>query len=138
MQETLGLAGFLMRLGAALGLVLLTYNPSGRSFYHWAAHVFPGVTPAIALAAVTLLIAWVVFLRATLRSIGAAGLLLGGAFIATVVWFATDRGWLEIASMRALTWIVLVGLALILAVGVSWSHVRRRLTGQADVDEKDV
>lgn len=138
MQETLGLGGFLMRLAAALGLVFLTYNPSGRSFYHWAAHVFPGVTPAVAVAGMTLLIAWVVFLRATLRSIGAAGLVLAGTFIAALVWYAIDRDWLEITNARALVWIVLVGLALILAVGVSWSHVRRRLTGQADVDEKDV
>jgi hypothetical protein len=27
--------------------------------------------------------------------------------------------------------------AIVLALGMSWSHVRRRLTGQADVDEAD-
>ena len=26
-------------------------------------------------------------------------------------------------------------LSLILAVGLSWSHIRRRLTGQVDVDD---
>jgi hypothetical protein len=37
--------------------------------------------------------------------------------------------------VSTLTWIVLVGLSLLLAVGMSWSHIRRRLTGQVDVDE---
>jgi hypothetical protein len=34
-------------------------------------------------------------------------------------------------------WIGLVMVATILAIGMSWSHVRRRLTGQADVDDVD-
>jgi hypothetical protein len=32
---------------------------------------------------------------------------------------------------------VLLVSAIILAIGLSWSHLRRRLTGQADVDEVD-
>ncbi|MGB5773274.1 MAG: DUF6524 family protein [Sedimenticolaceae bacterium] len=32
---------------------------------------------------------------------------------------------------------MLVLLSAILAVGMSWSHIRRRLTGQIDVDEVD-
>jgi Family of unknown function (DUF6524) len=34
--------------------------------------------------------------------------------------------------------VVLVILSLILAVGMSWSHIRRRMSGQVDVDEKDL
>jgi hypothetical protein len=36
-----------------------------------------------------------------------------------------------------MAWIVLLVFAIILAIGLSWSHMRRRLTGQADVDEVD-
>jgi hypothetical protein len=36
-----------------------------------------------------------------------------------------------------MAWIVLFVFAIILAIGVSWSHLRR-FTGQADVDEVDV
>jgi hypothetical protein len=36
-----------------------------------------------------------------------------------------------------MAWIVLFVFSMILAVGISWSHMRRRLTGQADVDEVD-
>jgi hypothetical protein len=35
------------------------------------------------------------------------------------------------------TWIVLFATSGILAVGMSWSHVRRRLSGQVDTDDVD-
>ena len=47
-----------------------------------------------------------------------------------------DVGEIDIAhSQRALTWILLLILALILTTGLSWAHIRRRLSGQATVDE---
>ncbi len=33
------------------------------------------------------------------------------------------------------TWIGLVALATVLGIGLSWSHVRRYLSGQSDVDD---
>ena len=33
--------GVFMRLVTALAVVLLTYNPSGHSFYHWAMETSP-------------------------------------------------------------------------------------------------
>jgi hypothetical protein len=36
-----------------------------------------------------------------------------------------------------MTWIALLCLSGLLAIGMSWSHVRRRLTGQIDVDAVD-
>jgi Tfp pilus assembly protein PilO len=35
---------------------------------------------------------------------------------------------------QALAHVVLVVLAMILAVGMSWSHLSRRMTGQLDTD----
>jgi hypothetical protein len=34
-----------------------------------------------------------------------------------------------------MAWVSMVCLALLLAIGMSWSHVRRRMTGQVDVDD---
>jgi hypothetical protein len=33
------------------------------------------------------------------------------------------------------TWVILVILSVMLAIGLSWSHVWRRLTGQFEVDD---
>jgi hypothetical protein len=35
------------------------------------------------------------------------------------------------------TYLVLVALCGVLATGISWSHIRRRISGQVDVDEID-
>ncbi len=135
-DETLGVGGLALRFAFALALVLLTFNPSGHSYYHWIAAGFPAIDALQALAGVALLIGWVVFITATLRSLGSAGVLLALAFFAALVWVAVQFGWLT-AGTRAFVWIGLVVTAAILAMGVSWSHFRRRLTGQADVDEVD-
>ena len=86
---------------------------------------------------VVLLIGWTIYLRATLRSLGPFGLVLAVAFFGTLVWLLVDTGLIPANSVRAITYIVLVIISGVLAVGVSWSHVRRRITGQADVDEVD-
>ena len=79
--------------------------------------------------------AWVVFLRATFQSLGVLGLLLGTAFFAALVWLLVDFGLLATDSVSTMAWVTMVCLALLLAIGMSWSHVRRRMTGQVDVDD---
>ena len=82
-----------------------------------------------------LVIGWVIFLRATQRSLGNLGLILAIAFVACLAWILIDAGLLEADSASAVTWIVLICTAAVMAIGMSWSHVRRALTGQVDVDE---
>jgi hypothetical protein len=130
-------ASFLGRLAAALALVFATYNPSGYSYFHWVEQSLPAFDPLVAFAGVVLLIGWVMFIRATARSLGLLGILLAAGFFGTLLWLVIDRGWLAADNLQLITYIVLVLLSAILAVGMSWSHIRRRLTGQLDVDEVD-
>jgi len=132
-------ASFFIRFGFALVLVYATYNPSGYSFYHWAKEAVFGealaLTPPFAMSAVVLLIGWTVYIRATLRSLGGFGLSLAVAFFAIIVWWLVDIGLLGIDSVSIFTYIILFLLAAILATGMSWSHIRRKMSGQVDVDE---
>ena len=48
-------SGFLLRLLFAAILVFFTYNPSGRSYYHWLSENISSPTPLLALAGVLLL-----------------------------------------------------------------------------------
>lgn len=129
--------GFFARWVFALALVGATYNPTQYSFVQWATHESTQFGPLIALAGLVLLILWVIFLRATLRSLGLVGIALGAALFGCFVWLLVEQGWLSMDSTTALTWVALVLISLILAIGLSWSHVRRRLSGQFDVDETD-
>jgi hypothetical protein len=129
--------GFALRLLAAFVLVLLTFNPTGYSFYHWVANTLPHVSPVSVVVGIVLLVGWIVFLTATMRSIGLLGVLIALAFFGAVIWMVVSWGWLDPHNGTAMAWIVLLVFAVILAIGVSWSHMRRRLTGQTDVDEVD-
>ncbi|MES9868838.1 MAG: DUF6524 family protein [Sedimenticola sp.] len=130
-------SNFLIRLVMALILVFATYNPSGYSWYHWFTGSENKIDPLIALAAIVLIIGWAIYLRATMRSLGVIGTTLAVAFFGIIVWALIEYQVLSLDNTTALEYIVLVMLSAIMATGLSWSHVRRRLTGQIDVDETD-
>ena len=126
--------GVFMRLAAALAVVLLTYNPSGHSFYHWAVADFANITPVKAFAGAVLLVGWVVCIRTAFVSLGALGLLLSSVVVGTLVWMLTDYGILDADRPSLLPWITLVAIGIILGIGLSWSLLRARVTGQVEVD----
>jgi hypothetical protein len=131
----LSFSGFLVRAVLSLVLVLLTFNPSGYSYVHMVADGFPQVTPVEVVLGILLLIGWIVFLGATLRSIGLLGMVLAFALCAALIWMIVSWGWVSLNNRSALTWIALVVLALIMAIGMAWAHLYRRWTGQTTVDE---
>jgi hypothetical protein len=135
--ETLTARGFALRLAAAVLLVALTYNPSGHSYLHWLLTGLPAVTPVQAIAGLLLLGAWGFFAHATWRSLGTVGVLFAALLAAALIWLLTSWGWFSLKDTSVVSWLALACLALLLAVGVCWSHIRRRVTGQTDVDEVD-
>lgn len=128
---------FLIRFSIAIVLVFATYNPSGYSLYDWFIQTRDKLDPLLAFSAVVLLIGWVVYLRATIRSLGVIGTLLALAFFSTLTWLMIDYNILSVGNIEVLTYVALVMLAAIIATGMSWSHIRRRMSGQLDVDEVD-
>jgi hypothetical protein len=83
------------------------------------------------------LIGWFVFLSASLRAIGFIGMALAIEVFAALIWLVVSWGWIKLGNTHANTWIALIIAALILAVGMSWSHLYQRWSGQATVDEAD-
>ena len=130
-------ANFLTRWVVALILVFATFNPTPYSYYRWVTAPGDANLALQALAGVALLILYVIFMRATWRSIGPIGLALAVAFFGAVVWVMIDMGLLDAGRTTIMTYVILVILATILALGISWSHIRRRMTGQADIDDVD-
>lgn len=117
-------------------LVYASYNPSGISYYHWMSSQVSSQYAVLAIfIGVILLIGWVVFLRATFRSLGMVGLLLTAAFFGSFFWLIIDWGWVSRDDETVINYILLALLSGILTVGMTWSHIRRRLSGQADVDD---
>lgn len=136
-MHSLTLQGFALRFLFALLLVMLTYNPSGFSYLDWVQNSASVMNPLLILAGVLLVIGWVIYIRATLRSLGIIGLGLAVAFFAVIVWLLVDWGWLGVDSVTAMSWVILLLISAVLAIGISWSHIRRRLSGQVDSDDVD-
>jgi hypothetical protein len=122
-------------VGAAVALVLATFNPSGLSYYHWVVAAGAEFGALHALAGALLLSAWVLGLRASFASLGPLGLGLAFLVCASLVWLFAEWGWLDPSRPRVLAWVGLIVVGVILGVGLCWSLVRRRVTGQVDVDE---
>ena len=132
----------LIRFLAALLLVFATYNPMDPwSYYHWALQSMIDGTATFsvfkALVGLLIIIGWVIFLRAAQRSLGMIGMILATLFFTLIIWLLIEQGWVGLDNVSALTWLVLIALAGVMALGMSWSHIRRRMSGQLDVDETD-
>jgi len=126
---------FLGRWVFALALVLGTYNPTQWCYYEWATAESTTFGPVVAIVGIILLIGWIMFVRATFESMGWLGIIVGAALFGCVAWLFVNQGWLSLDSNATIVWVVLIILSLILAFGMSWSHVKRRASGQFDVDE---
>lgn len=136
--KAFNLESFLVRLFFALILVFSTFNPSGYSFYHWVLKTMEvGFEPLMAFAGIVLVIGWVVYIRATITSLGLIGLILAFAFFGTLLWMVIDWGLIPADSVQVITYIILTLLSMVLAIGMSWSHIRRRMSGQVDVNETE-
>jgi len=130
--------GFVIRWLAAVVLVLATFNPTDWSLARWLQTTpIDQDLPLKALLGIVLLIGYILYVMATLRSIGKIGVVLLLALFGVLIWvFVTYTG----AALQGeiLIWVGLFVVATIMAVGLSWSHVWRRITGQIDVDEADI
>lgn len=126
-------SGVIVRIVLALVLVLATYNPSGHSFYHWLTEPPAGITAVKALLGVLLLIGWAVTLRTVFVALGWLGVILGAAFLAALAWVFVEQKWIDLDSPTSFAWLALLILGTVLGLGLSWSLIRARLTGQVEV-----
>ena len=129
--------GFLLRWLGAFALLAATFNPTDYNYVQWLRSYGHMNLSIAVLVGLILLIGYIVYLRASLRSIGALGMLLVAAVTGAAIWVAADLGLINLDDPSFNLWLGLIVLSLILAIGLSWSIVRRRLSGQADVDDVD-
>jgi len=68
---------------------------------------------------------------------GFFGMVLVAAIVGSLIWVLSDWGILRLGSSDLRIWLGLLGLSVVLGIGLSWSIVRRALSGQIDVDDLD-
>ena len=127
--------GFLLRWLAAFVLLAATYNPTELNFVRWSMANWVEQMPVVVLIGLVLLIAYVLFFTAVLRGIGAVGVVLILAVIGALIWVLVSWGWISLENPSANTWIAVIALSVVLAVGMYWGIFWRRLSGQLEVDD---
>jgi hypothetical protein len=127
--------GILLRWLGAFALLSLTFNPTRFNYVRWAEANFSSQLSLTILAGLLLGVGYMVYVVATLRSIGAFGIVLIAAIFGASIWVLIDWGVLTLANPSLNLWLGIIALSLILGVGLSWSILRQRLSGQATVDE---
>ena len=128
---------FLVRWAFAFLLVAATFNPSQWNFVIWVRQYSSQELPLTVLFGLVLVIGYLIYLRATFRSIGGLGMTLIFAVFAAFLWVLWDLGILTFNSSDLNGWMGILGISFILGIGLSWSFVRRGISGQFDVDGAD-
>jgi len=126
-------SGVVIRVVLAIALVLITFNPSGHSFYHWLTSPPLAISATKAFLGVALLVAWVVCLRTAYSALGKLGVVLGCLLLGTFVWVLFDMKLLHDDGGAFMVWLGLVIFGGVIGFGLSWSLIRARATGQVDV-----
>ncbi len=142
-ESRFGWEGLLLRFVGAIVLVYITYNPLGIfSYYDWALADIPtakfaNFTAVKTLVGVILLIGWIGYLKVTQRALGLIGMILAVALFGSIIWVLVEYNLVSVSSTKAITHVVLIILSAVLAVGMSWSHIRRQVSGQVVTDDVD-
>jgi hypothetical protein len=129
--------GLFLRWLFAFVLLTATYNPTEWNYVRWAMANYETYLSVAVLLGLLLTIGYIVYLRATIRSIGGFGVFLILSVVAALLWVLYDLGLLELNNNDLNVWLGILALSAVLGVGLGWSHVRRSLSGQADMDDLD-
>lgn len=127
--------GFLLYWLFAFVLLAATYNPTQWNYVRWTMTNYEDRLSIAVLAGLILLIGYIIYLRATLRSIGLFGMLLVLAVAGSLIWVLFDQGLINLSNPTVNTWNGIAVLSVVLAIGLSWSIVRRTLSGQSYMDD---
>ena len=124
--------GIAARLLFSLFVVFATYNPSGRSYWHWAWDGEAGFWTRLAVGLVLLLTHLALFF--TLHGLlGWKGLLLVGTTFVVLMLAAWELGLAQLSGSWSGT-APLVLVSLLYTFGLSWSLVHHRAAGITHVE----
>ncbi len=124
--------GILVRTLACFLLVFATWNPTGHSFVTWARFSPWATAPEIAVAGILLLGLHILFLRIAWLSLGADGISAALAFFLVAVLTLYEFDLIDPWRRAIWAYLLLSAFSLVLAIGVTWSLLKRRIVGQSN------
>jgi len=131
----MSLSGFILRWVFAFILVVITFNPTGYSLFHWMWPFTDEQLPLKILTCILIFGCYLFYISATIKSLGVLGILIVFAFCGTLIWLFVDQGWLDLKNSGIMTWSLITVISILLGLGISWSHIKKKITGQFDTDD---
>lgn len=125
--------GYLIRTLGCFLLLFATWNPTGYSYAAWIGGD-DGTRLSVRVAVSVILLAiYAAYLRIAWVALGAAGTAAALAILVTGYVSLRHVGLLAPDAPFWSGYLVLILASLVLSVGVSWSHFKRRISGQSHV-----
>jgi hypothetical protein len=124
--------GILVRTLICFLLVFATWNPTGYSFLTWARYSPSATASEIAMAGTLLLGLHIVFMRIAWLSLGADGVSAALAVLIAGLLTLSEFGLVDLWQSQVWPYLLLAALSLVLALGVTWSLLKRRIVGQSN------
>ena len=124
--NSMGVSRPLLRGLAIFLLILMTYNPSGVSYFHFASMTRHASVPLIA-GGILLAIGWCLVGLLVYRRLGKMGFALCAIGVGVVFWRLVTWFGLSMKEKSAVEWIALLVVAVGLGISISWREIRRHI-----------
>lgn len=124
---TFGLQSVVSRLLFSCFLIFATYNPSGRSYWHWL--MADGAIGPRLIVGLVLVGSYVVLLIATWEVIGFSGMFLVALICLSGAWELHKLAVIDLRDGGTFALAVCVTASIVLAFGMSFAFIYSRMTG---------
>ena len=133
MGNALPMGFFLVRFLLSLGFVFATYNPTGYSIFHWITDVGAGVLSLKAVVGLAIAMIYYAIFRVVFAAFRRSGLivagLVAGLLVVSIVAPRRSEPFWDFNILLG-QYVILCAVAIVVSLGISWSHLIEQLTGQ--------
>jgi len=127
----------LSRLLIAAVVVFSTYNPTGKSIFHWIKAQENVFNPWVLLVALIFIALHLLLLLAAWKALGRIGTAVALIFFGVLAYLSLYEGWVSSDNLHSMQWLGLILYSGFLGVGLAGAILWRRATGQIVTDEAD-
>lgn len=133
-SKKFGLYSILIRWVFVASIVFSTYNPSGRSFVHWALESDAEFSLKLSVGLV-LFAANLILIQLTFRSLGYSGVVLMATCLFSIAITLQRLKFVTLYFWEETQLYIIVFFVSAITIGVCWSSLRTRISGQVDSDD---
>ncbi len=125
----------LIRILTAAIVVMATYNPTGKSVWHWVTQHENPTDAWVILAAIVTILINLALLIAAWNALGFMGTVIVLVLFAALVYLSFQEQW--VGSSNSIQWLALILYSVFLGIGLAGAILWRRATGQVVVEDSD-